>query len=159
MLPTLVAIVEALFYLFNVPVCVALAVDDKTGLRVGTGMSAFAGRPARRRALRSLMAPGTKKPGPRPGQVWAVLRRLRIRRLEVSGRVALGDAAATALCCGLLTGAVCGLRGRAAAFRADVRPDFSNDFRVELRGMLTARAGDIMIAVLFGRQRGRIGKE
>ena len=151
-IPVIVALAEALFYLLCVPVNLALVLEDGAGLKVGAGVSAFAGWRARRRALSDLSGEnGHKKSGPEPGRVWAVLRRVRFERLEIYGSVGLGDAAATALLCGALNGMACGLRGRAGRFRADVRPDFSNDFRVALSGMLTARTGQIIRAIILMR--------
>lgn len=149
MLPYIVALAEALFYLWSVPVTLAVVMDSGTGLRPGVGVSAFVRHRARRRALADLAGgAGEGSGGLDPGAVRRVLRRVRFDRLELTGRASLGDAAATALLCGALNGLGCGLRGRAAALRVAVRPDFSNDFRVELRGMLTAPAGKVIAAAL-----------
>ena len=153
MLPMVVAAMEAVFYLLCVPVNLALIVSDRAGARVGAGVSAFVRHRARRRALEDLAPkPGHKKTGPEPGRVWAVLRRLRFERVAIAGTVGLGDAAATALFCGALSASACALRSRADHFRADIRPDFSNDLHIELRGMLTARAGQIIMAAIFKRK-------
>lgn len=153
MIPLIVALIESTFYLLCVPVNLALALDDGAGLRVGAGVSAFVRWRARRRALLDLSGPkGNKKTGPKPGRVWAVLRRLKFERLEIYGTLGLGDAASTALLCGAVNGALCGLRSRAVRFRAQVQPDFSSALRVELRGMLTARTGQIIRAILFERK-------
>ncbi len=151
MLPALVAFVEALFYLMCVPVHLALLLDDRGGLRVGAGVSAFVRRRARRRALRNLGSSGQRRGGMTPERAWAVLRRLRFERVELAGRLSLGDAAATSLACGWLTGLACALKNRAGFLRADVRPDFSNDLHIELRGMLTARTGHIIRAIILER--------
>ena len=151
MLPALVAFIEALFYLMCVPVHLALLLDDRGGLRLGAGVSAFVRHRARRRALRDLAASGRKGNGRTPERAWAVLRRLRLERLELAGRLSLGDAAATCLACGMLTGLACALKSRAGSMRADVRPDFSNDLHIELRGMLTARTGHIIRAIILER--------
>ena len=151
MIPYIVAIVEGLFYLMCVPVHLALVFEGGAGLKVGAGVSAFAGQRARRRAASDLSG-GSKKSGPEPGRVWSVLRRMRFERMEIYGTLGLGDAASTALLCGAVNGAFGSLRGRAAHFRADVRPDFSSPLRVELRGMLTARTGQIIRAILFERK-------
>lgn len=142
MWPWTIGAIEALFYLSCVPIHVALAVD---GLDAGAGVSAFGGARARRRALRDLAGP-PRRGG--PGTLWRTARRVRFDRLELTGTVSLGDAALTAVACGALNGLAGGLRLRAARARVRVRPDFSNDFRLQLRGMLTARAGKIIWAAL-----------
>lgn len=147
-MPYLVGALEALFYLYWAPVYVALAAEGGGGFRFGAGAAAFVRRRARKRAQAALCGGAGSGGAARPRAVWAVLRRLRFDRVELSGVVSLGDAALTAVGCGLLNGAVCGLKGRADAVRAAVRPDFSNDFHIELRGMLRARAGKIIAAAL-----------
>lgn len=146
MLVYLIAIVEVLFYMLSVPVNLAVRVQ---GLRAGTGVAAFDGHAARRRAGRALRAEGEsggRKPGFRA--VWLVLRRVRFDRVELVGRVSLGDAAGTALLCGGLNGLGRSLAGRAERLRVDVRPVFSDELCLEFRGMLRARTGQIMLAVL-----------
>lgn len=141
-----VAALEALFYLCAIPVHLAVRLD---GLRVAAGLSAFAGNAARRRAADGLS--GGKKPGNAPDlrQVLRVLRRLDIERLELTGRASLGDAAATALLCGLIVGLARALGGRIDHVKADVRPDFrAQAVAVELQGMIRARSGKIILATL-----------
>lgn len=146
MLVYLIAFGEMLFYLLSVPVNLAVRVK---GLRAGTGVAAFDVVAARRRAGRVLRV-GNNTDGKKPGfhAVWPVLRRMRFDRVELVGRVSLGDAAATALLCGGLNGLGRSLAGRAERLRVDVRPVFSDELTFELRGMLRARTGQIMLAVL-----------
>ena len=144
----LVAMAEALFYLFSVPGNLALAFDSDRSLKVSPGVSAFVRRRARRRAEAGLERPSGEKGARKARNVWRVVRRLRFERVELSGSVATGDAAATALLCGSLNGLACGLRGRTEALSASVRPDFSNDFQIRLHGMLSARSGQIMMATI-----------
>ena len=149
MIVYIVALAEAAFYLLAVPVHLAVRLD---GLTAGAGVALFDGRAALRKA-------GTRreKAGGGPGlrAVWPVLRRLRFERVELTGRVSLGDAAATALACGLLNGAGRCLAARADALRIEVTPVFSDAPRLELRGMLRARAAQIILAVIRSRK-GRI---
>ena len=84
MLVYLIAIVEVLFYMLSVPVNLAVRVQ---GLRAGTGVAAFDGHAARRRAGRALRAEGEsggRKPGFRA--VWLVLRRVALSFGVCSGR-------------------------------------------------------------------------
>lgn len=155
MLPYIVAAAEAAFYLLCVPVNLALAVDGGAGLRVGAGVSLFARYRARRRAVSDLAEPNGRRGGPGRGRLWRAARRLRFERIELTGRVSLGDAAATAVLCGALNGAACALRPRTDALRAAVRPDFSGACRLELRGVLTARAGRVAAALFLP----ELGKE
>lgn len=148
MIVGIVAAAEAVFYLLAVPVHLALCLGGAEGLRFGAGVSAFERRAARRRAMENLgkrRAGRQSSPGVR--RAWAFARSLRLERVSLRGSVCLGDAAATAMACGVLNALACGLRGRAARLEADVRPDFSSpDVRVELSGMVSARAGQIMLA-------------
>jgi len=151
-IPAWAALIQSLFYLFMVPVNLAFLVEGGEGFRVGTGVSAFVRWRARRRALRKRVS---GEGGSGAGTALRVLSRLRFEWVSVAGRVSMGDAAATALACGVIQGAACGLRGKTAALHVAVEPEFSNDFRIELRGMLTARAGKIMLAAIIA-EKGRI---
>lgn len=152
---SLVAAVQAAIYLCAIPVNLALVFDDRTGLRVGSGVSAFAEYRAVRRARRSLRFPSGNG-GPKARDVWGVLRRMRFERASLTGSVSLGDAALTALACGGIRALAGQLRGRARHLAVDVRPDFSApEVRWALRGMVQARTGQIMLAVLIF-VRGRI---
>lgn len=143
----IVAALEALFYLMSIPIHLAVRLN---GVRVGSGLSAFDRRGALRRAGAALEA--GRRPdqgGPDAGRALKVLGRLSIDRAELTGRVALGDAAATALLCGGITGLARTLAGRVDRLRVDVRPDFgARTAAVELRGMIRARSGQIILATL-----------
>jgi len=135
----LAALIEALIYLLAVPLNAAFALSTEGGLRWGVGISAFDVRAALRRAR--LCRPVRRR---RPGRggaldAWRLLRGARIR---LSGRLGLGDAAATALACGALRS----LNGRRVT--VDVAPDFSSPAPcLELQGMIRLRTGQIMIAM------------
>ena len=141
-----VAALEALLYLCAIPVHLAVRID---GLRAGTGLSVFERRAARARAERALRAPKGQGGAPDYRHALRVLRRLRLERVELTGRVALGDAAATAMLCGGLNALVRSIRGRVRRMRVDVRPDFeAGAVRVELCGMIRARSGQIILAAI-----------
>lgn len=142
----IVALAQALYYLMSIPVCLAVRVD---GLRAGAGISLFERGAAGNRAARALAGSGQGGKGPDARRVLRVLRRLKIDRLELTGRVSLGDAAATALLCGGLNGLIRSLRGRVRRVKANVTPDFSAEgVAIELCGMLRARSGQIILATL-----------
>ena len=143
----IVAALQALFYLCAIPVHLAVRVD---GLRVGAGLAAFERRAARRRADRELAAPaGQSGASPDVRRALRLLKRLQIERVELVGRVALGDAAATAILCGMIGGLARAFRGRVRRMRVDVRPDFASQrVVVEMSGMIQARAGQIILAAI-----------
>lgn len=138
MLVYLVAALEAFFYLCAVPVGLVVRIE---GVRARVGVSLFDAVPVRRGSASG------GGPGARRG--WAVLRRLRFDDVELTGSVALGDAAATAVACGGLNALGRSLRGRTRRMRVAVKPDFSDRVHVELCGMLRARTGQIILAVLI----------
>ena len=148
MLIYLVALAQSLIYLAAVPVCGAFCVSSRGGLRAGSGAAVFRGRDALRRARRA-MAQRTKRrqsPAPDLKRVFNLVKRMRLARITLRGTLSLGDAAATALACGALTSLAASLRGRAEALEIRVAPDFSGEARLELQGMIRARAGQIMLA-------------
>lgn len=146
----IIAVIESLFYILAIPVNVAVRLD---GLRFGSGVAAFDAVAARHRALAALAGKNRKRRGGQSfSNIWPILRRLRFERVELTGRVSLGDAARTALLCGALNGLGRGLRARADRLRVDVRPDFSDAPRFELRGMVCARTGQIMLAAIRARK-------
>lgn len=149
MIVYIVAAAQALVYLLSIPVNVALRLD---GLKSGSGVAAFDRGAAAHRAMAALS--GGQGGGPAFRRVWPVLRRVRFDRIELTGRVSLGDAAATALLCGALNGLGRSLRGRASRMRIAVQPDFSDELHLELRGMASARSGQIMLAA-FQAMKGR----
>ena len=140
-----IAAAQALGYLSAVPVHLALSVRYDDGLRCGVGVSAFDARAARRRAER-------RKPRRRSGgapdarAIWRVLRRAKTGRMNVVGVVAMGDAALTAMACGLLVAAA-----SAAPWpgRRRIDPDFSaGGLRLRLRASLRFTAGQLAMAAL-----------
>ena len=133
MLVIMVAVLEALFYLCSIPVKLAVKLD---GFKAGTQLSVFGTR---------LKKGGGK--GPDVTRVLKVLRRIRFERLEVRGRICMGDAAATALLCGGMTAALKCLPARRK--RVNLTPDFTSDhITLHLNGMLRARSGQIILAML-----------
>lgn len=148
MLVYLVAVLESLAYLAAVPVCAVFCVSGEGGLKAGAGVGAFRARGALRRARRA-MANGPRQRKRRRGEVkraLALLRRLKLTRVSLRGQLGLGDAAATALVSGALTALAAALRGRTKRLDLRLSPDFSGETRIELRGMICARAGQIMLA-------------
>lgn len=95
--------------------------------------------------------PGWLKPALRAGG--ARLRRdVRIRRIGLSARLGAGDAALSALLCGLVNMLAAGLCAAANVRpELDVRPEFEREeFTVSASGMLSARVGHIIGAGLAG---------
>ena len=148
MIVYLVAVAQSMLYLAAVPVCAAFCVSSRQGLRAGTGAGAFAGRGALARARRAMAKKARRrgKPGLRYRRILSLLKRLKILKITLRGAVSLGDAAATALACGAMEALAASLRGRAEALEIRVTPDFSGDMRLELQGMIRARAGQIILA-------------
>ena len=151
MLVYLVALFEALAYLSAVPVCAAFWVSTEGGLRAGVGLGLFERRFAYRRARSNSkpLAEGKPKDGKRGGmgRGLTLLRRLSIDSVSLRGSLGLGDAAATALACGALQALAASLGARASRVELAIAPDFSGDgLRAELRGMIRARAGQIILA-------------
>ena len=160
-----IAAAQALLYLGAVPMHAALylcGAEDPaagTGLRFGVGVSAFEGRFALRRAMkkaeRSRLPRRRKKPRAKKTAairlLWPMARRLKLRELSLQGWVSLGDAAATALVCGAAGALDSALRGVAPLARVRLTPDFASETpRLELRGIIAARSGQIMLAAARG---------
>ena len=142
----LLPLLQSLLYLASVPVCVTFCVSGEGGLKAGAGAGAFNARRALRRARQAMMKSGPRVKNRVP--VKALLRlvmRLRFERVSVKGRLGLSDAAATALACGGLTALGSALRARSEAVEVDVAPAFDGP-RLELRGMVRARVGQIIVA-------------
>ncbi len=142
----LLPLLQSLLYLASVPVCVTFCVSDEGGLKAGAGAGAFNARRALKRARRAMMEDGPRVKNRVP--VKALLRlvmRLRFERISVKGRLGLSDAAATALACGGLTALGSALRARSLSVEVDVAPAFDGP-RLELRGMMRARVGQIIVA-------------
>ena len=154
MLIYIVAAVEALAYLSAVPVCAAFSLSTEGGLRFGVGLGAFERRFALRRARRASVS-ADKKPRRRgrgdPKRLWQMVSRLRGADIRLSGRLGLGDAAATAVACGALGALGTALGARAGRVRIDVAPRFDScELSAELRGMIRARSGQIISAMASG---------
>ena len=149
MLVHIVALLEALAYLCAVPVCVAFCVSGEGGLRAGAAAGTFNTRAALRRARRQ-MDRGKRRNG-RPKvpvkRLLRLFRRLRFERVSVKGVLGLSDAAATALLCGAITALGAALRGRAASLEVDIAPAFDGP-RAEVRGIIRARVGQIILAAI-----------
>lgn len=142
----LTAILETLFYLLSVPLCAVFALSTADGVRWGVGVSAFALRPALRRAREYRPITRRRKSGTKPP--WRVIMRLRGARIRLRGRLGLGDAAATALACGALRGLAAALGAHAGRVEVDVTPVFAGDVCLELTGMIRLRTGQIMTAII-----------
>lgn len=151
MLVYLVFLLEALVYLAAVPVCAAFCVSSERGLRAGAGIGLFQSRGALRRARREMLGGPRRRRRGDYRQALGLARRLRLSRFCLRGQIGLGDAAATALVGGALAALLgAALRSRTDALEIRLAPDFSGELRVELRGMIRARAGQIMIAAAKG---------
>jgi len=134
MLVILVAALETLFYLCSIPVSLSVRLDD---FKAGSRLSVFGARLKKR-----------KGKGPNAMHVLKVIRRIRFEQLEARGQVCLGDAAATALLCGGMTAALNALPARRKRVR--LTPDFSSEhIALHLNGMLRARSGQIILAMLI----------
>ncbi len=149
----LVALVDALAYLGAVPVCLAFCAEGGAVPRFGVGLAAFDEAAALRRARRDMARPSPRARRRKVGSplVWRILKNLRPDRFALWGRLGLGDAAATALACGALRALAAALGLRALESEVELAPDFSaGSPRVNVRGMLRARAGQIIIAAARG---------
>lgn len=146
------AALDALIYLGAVPLCAAFSLTTRGGLRLGVGFGAFGRRAALRRAVRAARAPGLRRGGGGPSPAARrVLARLRVDAFALRGQLCLGDAAATALACGALEALAAALGTRAARVELSVAPIFDSDApSARLQGMISARAGQIMIAAARG---------
>ena len=144
------AAAQALVYLWSVPVYLAFRVSDRRGLRFGAGISAFAVRGARARCRRRLLS-GASPRGNGPDARFAlrVLANLRLSSARLRGRIGLGDAALTAMACGAASALARILAARAERSRVEIHPDFtSGGPHIALQGMASAKAGQIMLAML-----------
>lgn len=149
----LVTAAVSLFYLGAIPVCFAFHWRSSTGL--GYGISVFEGRFARKQALRPRpMKPSKPKPKPRISDVLPALKYL-LKHLEffrLGGTLGTGDAAATALLCGSVQSVGYALEGVSNRhIHIALIPDFYADcIQADLSGMISLRAGHIMLAALLG---------
>lgn len=151
----------ALFYLSAVPVQIAFLLRYDSSLHFDAGLSAFEPRRALRRAQKRTPKKPHSSRKRKPKHPIALLRaalkalgflsrRLKLVSLNVEGTVALTDAAATALLCGAANSLDAALFAVARRARISLRPDFSApSARAELSGMISLRAGHIMLAALL----------
>ena len=149
----LVALIDALAYLGEVPVCVAFCADGNTPPRFGAGVAVFDEAAALRRARRDMARRASRKPRRKADLsfLWDTLKNLRPDRFALWGRLGLGDAAATALACGALRALAAALGLRAREAEIDLAPDFASGTpRVAVQGMLRARVGHIIVAAARG---------
>ena len=140
---SVVAGVQLMVYLLSLPVYFTFRADN---LRIRARLSAF--QPSRPRRI-TAVKPANASKSPLLRSVWHFLRALRPTRIALQGTLRLPDAALTALACGGLCAAARGLSVRAEKSRIDIRPDFASDaVRIVLCGMVSARVGQIMLALL-----------
>lgn len=152
----------ALFYLGAIPICFAFHLRWNDAPEIGTGLALFEARFAMRRAQR-LFSPSLSGASPKPKdrtlRIRAGLRAARslLSHLPPNGACLFGtlgtsDAALTATLCGsvnALGGALNASTNRRVAL--SLQPDFSaNRFCIEASGMISTRAGHIMLAAFLG---------
>ena len=144
------AALQALIYLWAVPIHLAFRVDGANGLRFGVGLAAFDRSLAARRSKVQTAARSKSEAGGRDKRLaLKALMNMKLSSASLTGRLGLGDAALTALGCGTLTILARILAARAERSRVELRPDFASaELRISLQGMLCARAGQIMLALL-----------
>ena len=155
---TMVTAAVTIFYLTSIPVHIAFQLRIGADSRFGLGVSIFEPRFARRHALDE---GATFKPPKLPKKLHpldalsaakTVLAHIKIDRVRLDGVFGSDDAAVTALVCGGVSSLSCALRSALGrGVRLNLQPDFSSSsLRVELSGMISMRAGHIMIAALLG---------
>jgi len=143
----------ALFYLSAIPVRIAFRLRTGTAPHFGVGVSLFEARFARAGALTQFRKTSSPKKLP-PKELLRSARYLlrHTDELRIDGVFGAGDAALTALVCGAVSSA--GHAFTAASRRAVIfalRPDFSCErLRVDASGIVSLRAGHIILAALLG---------
>lgn len=147
LLPTIAAL-DALIYLYHLPLHLAFCLAWRDGLRTGSGLAPMSAGAAMAKAVRAMGGEkGPRGRGPLRRLARELLGRTRIDAANLTGRLSLGDAAATALACGALEALGSGLRAALPCLEVRLQPDFGGDsVYLEARGMLTVRAGHIMTA-------------
>jgi len=158
MLLSLAVGATALFYLGAIPVNIVLRLNTESAKRFGFGISIFETRFAQRQSEKIRSRPLTfHLPDAEllPDLLHAslsVLKTLRPDELRLSGRFSAGDAAATALLCGLTDAVGQSLRcATGTNIHLHLSPDFSSPrFRAELSGIISVRTGHIIFAALAG---------
>ncbi len=145
----LVTAAVTLFYLSAIPIHIALRLSADG---FGVGISAFEPRFARRHALQPRKSGGTLPKSLSPRDILEIVKKLKIDSIVLRGVFGCDDAAVTALVCGGISSLAGALRGILGPnVRISVQPDFSaNGMRAELTGMISIRAGHIMLAALHG---------
>lgn len=148
----LVPLAVFLFYLAAIPVHCALKLDSRG---VSVGVSIFVRQFAVQNA-RPIPHSQRKKHKKPPILLFLRAMRAFIAHLHPSecaftGAIGIGDAASTALVCGVLGMLDRSLHPVAPCVRIQIAPDFSQS-GVQITGILSARAGNIMLAALFGAQ-------
>ena len=165
----LAAIALLSFYLCSIPLKFAWEMRIRPDASFGAGVAAFEGRCALRRAHQRML--GEKKHLPwkkteldinradaLPAHLHAAryaLGHMRLERLHLSGTIGTRDAAATALMCGLARSMQAALEPVAPpdAIQLTPLPDFSCDgSNLLFSGMISMKAGHIMLAALIGAQ-------
>ena len=160
------AAAAAAFYAANIPLKLAVRLcSDAQGVNVTAGFGAFENRFAMNAARKNvpLKKPKNKKPFRERvrslsdlrsvfGAGKYLLRHLRLEYFCLQGALGLSDAMSTAMTCGALAAA-----GQAASavsngrIRIRLEPDFSGrHFSGEICGIVSARAGHIMFAAIYG---------
>ena len=155
---TMVTAAVTLFYLSAIPVHVAFYMCIDTDYQFGLGVSIFEPRFAIRRSLKQNTGlkppklPEKLHPADILSSIRTVLKHIRIERIRMDGIFGSSDAAATALICGGISAINCSLSGMSKGIvHLNLQPDFSADrLRIDLSGMISLRAGHIMIAALLG---------
>ena len=167
MIVPFVAAGTALFYLSAVPVHLAFALRAGENGGWGAGVSVFEGRFARaaaernlgrekRRPKRKISLPEKKLPLFKSAlkAFRHVLRHTQVNALSLRGTLSLGDAALTAVFCGALGSLISALAtAMQARLECALQPDFSSpriELTGELSGIVTLRAGHIILAALIG---------
>jgi len=144
------ALATLAFYAANVPLCFAFSLKAGEGLQFGFGLSAFRTGPALTRArAKKPISSGAAKKLPKPPMRFVLFAALnvlrRAERLSVRGHLGTGDAASTALLCGMLSAIL------APFSESEILPSFDRA-QLELSGIIEIRAGNIIRAAATGWQ-------
>lgn len=151
-----------LFYISAIPVHIALRLRVGPDNFFGFGISAFEPRFALKQSLQSRSF-RRRKSSVKKEAITDILKgalrslkyasdHTKIDRIRLEGRFGSGDAALTALVCGCATAADHALHCTVGKkVHISLQPDFSTDvLQAELIGMISIRAGHIMLAALLG---------
>ena len=153
-----------IFYLSAVPLKIAFVLRAGEKFGFGVGVSAFEGRFARAAAEKNI----GRKSRRRSKKISLnrivlksilksarhILRHARLEAFSARGSVSLGDAALTALVCGAAGSVLAAVSAPAQArIECALQPDFSSPgiaLAGEVSGIVSLRAGHIMLAALIG---------